>query len=171
VNYLTAEECNTALFKVAKELQDKSEELGLDVAVGGGLAVHILEASVGKEPTEWKHKDIDLVLPFKQISEFIGLIKSLGYIKSALSPREEKYFVYQNQISGKKVSINFAGAISATTIMVEYKGYDYKILSADALLKSIKEKWIALNKNIKIERSVRFLEEYVKSQSESNRTM
>lgn len=162
---MTAEESNTVLFRVAKELQDKSKEFGLDVAVGGGLAVHILEASVGKEPTDWKHKDIDLVLPVKQISNFIGLIKSLGYIKSPLSPRDEKYFVYQNQINGKKVSVNFAGVISAKTIMVEYKGRVYQILSADILLKNIKEKWIALNRNPKIERSVRFLEEYMKSHS------
>jgi hypothetical protein len=158
---MTTEEVNAVLFAVAKELQDKCEESGIEIALRGGLAVHILKASVGKEPVEWKHKDIDFVLPTKQLSSFIGLLKSRGYVKSPLSSKDGRHFVYQNQVKEQKISINFAGMPSVKSILIEYTGQNYRVLPPPILLENAREKWITLNKNPKVKRSVDFLEEFV----------
>jgi len=46
------------LFNVAKYLQDKSVESGLEIALRGCMVVRILAAGVGKEPFEWEPASI-----------------------------------------------------------------------------------------------------------------
>jgi len=160
---LSIEEINSILFEVAKKLQTETVKWGINLALTGGLAVHILRANVGDEPKDWKHKDIDVVVPDAQISGLIGLLKMLGYVKSPLSPKDDSFYVYQNLVFGMKVSINIVGVSSLISVEVGYAGHPYRILSPHVLLENIRKKWIAFNKNPKIERSLRFLENYIKS--------
>jgi len=160
---MSLEESNATLFKVVRELQSNSQDLGIDFALRGGLAVHILRSSVGDEPEDWKHKDIDVALPLSQMPRFIGLLKSLGYVKSPLSPREGDRYVYQNLVQGKRISLDILGVQSFTTVEIEYVGHAYRVLPPDIELEFMKAKLVESGNNPKVDRSVKFLENYLKS--------
>ncbi|MGB8779893.1 MAG: hypothetical protein WCD81_04500 [Candidatus Bathyarchaeia archaeon] len=141
----------------------------MSLALRGGLAVHILMASVGKEPKDWRHKDIDVVLLEKQLPNFIALIKSLEYVRSPLSSKTENCHVYQNEVNGRRVSVNFVGQKTLEVEAKEYDGYYYNIMPPQLLYEQIREKWISMDKNPKVARSVDFLNGYVKHQVQEKR--
>jgi len=159
---LSVEKVNAILLKIFRELHAVSQEMGINVSLAGGFAIHILRASIGNEPINWKHKDIDVVLPLVDVSRFIGLLKSFGYVRSHLSPKDKGRYIYQNLICGLKVSIDVTGKSSLTSLKLNYKEHEYEILSPDELLENAREKWSSLDKNPKVGRSVDFLENYLK---------
>lgn len=151
------------LLETMERLVCKSSDLGVELVICGGLAIHILSDVLKRDsPRPWNHKDIDFVVPLSQFSKAIPFFKSLSYTK-VFVPYKKRRIVknhvrFGKNVNNTKILVDIYATPKVSIIKIKRNNVEFLLLSPRVELENWKDREHREGSKPSINLSIDFLE-------------